>query len=158
MREAAANKYCADTLVKAFPNALYYKHNDRAAKGRPDSTFTWNRITSWLEFKMLEGHEDLHARGTHGLTRVQLMELIRLERAGAPAWVVAFREGTRQVERHTTIYRPSALITAAGTLTPRWLIPSNLEDILSDLKHSGVAARRGFDYTAVVHLIHQTHV
>jgi hypothetical protein len=42
MREADANKKCADTLKRTFPRSLYYKHCDKMSGGRPDSTFTWN--------------------------------------------------------------------------------------------------------------------
>ncbi len=160
MKEAAANKKCAEALQRAFgARCKYYKHCDKTA-GRPDSTFTWNGRTSWLEFKMLEGNEDLHARNdktTHGLAKIQLVELLALERAGAPAWVIAYRKATRTLPDLTTIYRPSALITVADRVTPPWLELSHHPNVLRDLKTFGVAAFAGFDHAAVVALVHQTH-
>lgn len=159
MREAAANRKCADLLMRSFPRNVYYKHNDKSA-GRPDSTFTWNGRTSWLEFKMLEGNEDLHARtptATHGLAKIQLTELLKLERSGAPSWVIAYRKATRTIPDHLTIYRPSALITIADRVTPTWREMSLRDNALRDLNLCGVAAFPGFDHAAVVALIHQTH-
>lgn len=95
MPEAAVNKQCAQALRAHFVQGVYYKHCDKMSSGRPDSTFTWNGVTSWLEFKLLEGGENVHAKNakdTHGLAKDQLVELIRLENAGAPAWVVAYRK------------------------------------------------------------------
>lgn len=159
MREAAANRKCADMLQRTFPRHVYYKHNDKSA-GRPDSTFSWNGVTSWLEFKMLEGNEDVHARtatATHGLAKIQLAELLKLERAGVPAWVIAYRKTIRSTREHLTIYRPTALITVADRITPTWREMSIHDNVLRDLKLYGVAAFPGFDHAAVVALIRQTH-
>jgi hypothetical protein len=62
---------------------------------------------------MLEGNEGVHAKNakdTHGLAKDQFVELLKLERAGAPAWVIAFRKATRSMPELTTIYRPTALL------------------------------------------------
>lgn len=155
MKESKANQKCAARLVKIFgPRCKYYKHADRFTRGIPDSTFTWNRRTTWLEFKMLAGGEDLHQQ----LDKIQLVELIQLQSAGL-AWVVAFRKATRLLRERTDIYSPIALLQGGKTVTPSLPLGelSTHETVLRDLQVHGVASFDGFDYDAVAALIRATH-
>ena len=158
MNEADVTKACAGALIHALGPSVYYKHCDRTA-GRPDSTFSWNGRTSWIEFKMLEGEGELHTKGkSRALDRGQLVELIRLERAGVPAWVVAYRKRNTRHPARVSIYRPSALLREYGTVTPVYPEFSTYDNILEHLRQYGVATFEGFDHKALISLILKTHV
>lgn len=147
MKESAANKAAADALAKRF-GGVYYKHADRFAKGRPDCTFSWNGRTSWLEFKMLRGAQSVHDE----LDKSQLVELIRLERAGCSSWVIAYREHRGQ---SLEIYRPTALYPWPTVPVARE--DSLVENILRDLRVYGIVRFGGFHHGAVTELIAQAH-
>lgn len=142
--------------------AHIYKHNDRSTEGMPDASVTWNGYTSWLEYKHLEPSEDIHSRkgGTGGLKRLQLMELLALERAsGGRAWVVAYRKGKRGQAERLEIYRPSALLSRVPVvclITPALHFTSH-GGMLEALRGAGCAAFETYDHHAVSFLIRSTH-
>ena len=155
MKESKANQKCAEHLVKTFgPRCKYYKHCDKFTRGIPDSTFTWNRRTTWLEFKMLTGGGDIHGE----LDKIQLVNLIQLQSAGL-AWVIAFRKATRLLEERTDIYSPIALLVQGQQVTPALPMGelSTYPTVLRDLQVYGVASFKGLDYRAVAELIRATH-
>lgn len=151
MKETAADDKARDAMRKELTGPLrIYKHNDRGTKGMPDMTVTWSLATSWLEFKMLQGDENVH----NELDPLQLVELVRLERAGGRAWVIAYRKPTRTQEGYLTIYQPTALMNNQQPVAKEW---STHENVLRDLRLFGVVKFRGFDHAAVVALIKATH-
>lgn len=151
MRETKADdKASAAIKLECRGPLRIFKHNDRGTKGMPDTSVNWNGHTSWLEYKMLTGHENVHNE-LHGL---QLIELIRLENAMFRAWVVAYRNATRTLEACLDIYRPTALLHGAQPIAKE---PSNYENLLINLRDHGVARFPGFNHGAVAQLIKQTH-
>lgn len=142
-----------NAMLKAFPGGKYYKNLATPAdRGKPDSSFTWNGPTSWLEFKHLDHGQSIHSEGA--LKKHQLVELVQLQRASGRAWVIAYRKPTRSLEAHTTIYKPNALIRGAQPFPKEY---SSHENVVRDLIRFGVAAFPGYDHQALVALIRITH-
>jgi len=152
MKESDYNHKQVQRLLTACPHAVYYKHADKFTRGIPDSTLTWAGPTSWLEFKLLDPVESIHAQ----LDPVQLVELIKLEQQCQRAWVIAFRRPRRSPMRdeRLVIYRPTFLF---GERVPRALEYSSAETVLRDLRLHGVASFGEIDYDVVVRLVHETH-
>lgn len=151
MKETAADDKARDAMRRELTGPLkIYKHNDRGTKGMPDMTVTWSFCTSWLEFKMLHGDENIH----NELDALQLVELVRLERAGGRAWVIAYRKQTKTQGEYLTIYQPTALLNNQQPVAREW---SSHANIIRDLRTHGVAKFEGFDHGAVVALIKATH-
>jgi hypothetical protein len=150
MQEKDANGKARDAIRKDCARAKVYKHNDRQTKGMPDTSVTWAGATSWLEFKMLHGDEDVH----NELDPLQLVECVRLEQQCARAWVVAYRKATKTQGEYLTIYRPTALLHSVMPVAKEW---STHDTVLRDLRTFGVAKFQGFDHAAVVSLIKATH-
>jgi hypothetical protein len=151
-KESDKNRACSDHLLKVCPRAKIFKHCDKFTAGIPDSSLTWRGFTTWLEFKFLEPNATIHDE----LDPIQLVELVRLEGQGL-AWVVAFRKGNAKklVLPRTHIYRPSALLHGA---IPYAHELGKYHSVLKDLCRYGVVDFEGFDYAAIAHLIHQSHV
>lgn len=160
-----------DAVRVRCPGVKYYKHNDRGTEGMPDSTFTWAGCTSWVEFKHLDPSEPLHARprSTSGLKKLQLMELLALERAsGGRAWVVAYRKGKRGQGERVEIYRPSALYRVTSG-APQLVEPAltfgehlsdgaiSVIDLEQRLERNGCVAYAGYNHLALAELIRRTH-
>lgn len=150
MKESELNKRTVDKLLRACPRAVYYKIADRFTAGIPDSIFTWNGFTSWFEFKLLDPNESIHKQ----LDQVQLVELLKLQSACHRAWVIAFRKHSIRADAQTLIYAPSALWHDAVPIATGDSMRVNLT---RDLLAHGVAQFKGFDYDAVVTLVHATH-
>lgn len=138
-----------------------YKHADQFTAGIPDRSFTWRGRTSWVEFKFLDMNHPLHEQKGHnkGLSKVQLMELLALERNSHRAWVLVYRKPLRGGSPITQIYRPSALLRQPG---PQFVVPvaekvSTFDTICIDLQRTGVAQFAGHDHRALVALLHLTH-
>lgn len=151
MKETAADDKARDAIKRVCTGPIkIYKHNDRGTKGMPDMSVTWSWCTSWLEFKMLTGEENVHGE----LDPLQLVECERLERAGGRAWVVAYRKGTKTMGEVLDIYLPSALRSGAQPMAKEY---STYENMLTNLRAFGVARFQGFNHGAVAELIKQTH-
>jgi hypothetical protein len=146
MKEKDAYNRARDFVRINCPGAKIYKHNDRGTKGMPDTSVTWSGSTSWLEFKMLEGEENIHNSVRF---KLQLIELVRLEYQCHRAWVIAYRKPER-----LTIYKPTALLDLKQPVAREF---STRDNVLRDLRTYGVAQFDGFDHAAVVALIRQTH-
>lgn len=151
MKESDLNRRAIDRVLSACHHAVYYKIADRFTRGIPDSILTWNNVTSWLEFKLLDPHESVHAQ----LDPDQLVELVKLQRACHRAWVIAYRRGTKSFKEMTMFYEPRALLQGAQPIAREL---TTHENVLRDLRTFGVATFEGHDHAALVALIHQTHV
>jgi hypothetical protein len=151
MKETAADDKARDAIKRDCAGPIkIYKHNDRGTKGMPDMSVTWAWCTSWLEFKMLKGEENIHSE----LDPLQLVELVRLERAGGRAWVIAYRKATKTMGEYLTIYQPTTLLNNQQPVAREW---SSHANVLRDLRTFGVAKFQGFNHGAVVALIKATH-
>lgn len=151
MKESNLNKRAMDYVQLACPGGVYYKHADRFTSGIPDSTFTWNGPTSWLEFKLLDPAESIHAQ----LDPQQLVELVKLQHACGRAWVIAFRRPRRGDAGMTVLYEPTALLFKRVPVARE---RSSLENVLRDLRCHGVAEFEGHCFLALSYLIKATHV
>jgi hypothetical protein len=148
-------------LEATFRGAVVYKHhgNQFTGSGRPDTSITWAGPTSWIEFKVLDVRESIHAQ----LDQLQLTECIRLQHQCNRAWIVAFRKGDvrRRIRERIEFYLPTALKKRPGNEEPVPQLPLDYsckhETILRDLRTFGVASFDGHDYTALCALIQQTH-
>jgi hypothetical protein len=152
VKETAADDKARDAIKRDCQGPIkIYKHNDRGTKGMPDMSVTWAWCTSWLEFKMLKGEENIHGE----LDPLQLVELVRLERAGGRAWVIAYRKGTKTMGECLDIYLPTALLNNQQPIAKE---ASTYDTLLRDVRTFGVARFGGFNHGAVAHLIKATHV
>ena len=138
-------------MQEAFPHAKIYKHKDAATHGMPDTSITWHAATTWIEFKRLDAKLRTVVRA---LRANQLAELVKLERAGQRAWVVAYDLHTAT----THLYRPSMLIgvtpdTLVIPLPSREVLPTLLEHLWRD----GVVVCPGISHHPLLTLIAHTH-
>jgi hypothetical protein len=153
VRETRRNYKVQEYLLQQFTHAVVYKnHGNAFAKGRPDSTFVWGGYTSWLEFKLLEPTESIHDQ----LDPLQLVELVKLERACARSWVVAFRKPKKGDVGSIEIYQPHRLRGNAVPASPV-LEPTEYKNALRDLRTYGIISRPEFDYRLLAELLLQTH-
>lgn len=150
MKESNLNRRAIDYCLARCRNAVYYKIADRFTAGIPDSVFTWEQATSWLEFKLLNPNESIHDQ----LDKKQLIELLKLQVASQRAWVIAYRRPRRLSPAVTEIYMPSALWHEQVPSTPYISKPA---DVLVGLRTIGVSCFEGHCHEAVYELIRQTH-
>jgi hypothetical protein len=152
MKESDLNKKAMDHVAAGCPHHVTYKLADRFTSGIPDTVFTWNNYSSWLEFKLLDPNESIHKQ----LDPAQLVELVKLERASGRAWIVAFRRANvKKLQKPQTVfYSPHSLLRGQVPLSREISLHVN---VLRDLKVFGVAWFDSFDYAALAALIHQTH-
>lgn len=76
-------------IVARFPGVYHWKITDMKAIGKPDSVFILDGSVVFIEFKRLGPDETIHTRGK--VKELQWMELLRLDRAGVCAYLVAFK-------------------------------------------------------------------
>jgi hypothetical protein len=157
MKESKLNRDCIDHILKRAKETqwappVYYKIADKFTAGIPDSVLAWNEYTSWLEFKLLDPNESIHDQ----LDKIQLVELVKLQRTTGRAWVIAYRRANpkKLILPQTIIYSPRALWGGAVP-TPKPRIVPTLREHLTQV---GVVQQEGHAHSMVYNLIVETHL
>jgi hypothetical protein len=86
VNEATLKRDLVAAIRAAMPGAVIFRHEDRFTAGVPDLSVTWRGTTSWVEVKYSR-------RGRRSRpTALQARALRRLAAAGAPAYLLEYRE------------------------------------------------------------------
>lgn len=86
MNEAYLKQRLVKAIKEKMPGAVVVRHEDQFTAGIPDISITWAGVTSWVEVKYSRAGR--RAR----VTPLQRAALDRLFAAGAPAYLLEYRE------------------------------------------------------------------
>ncbi len=99
MNEGTLKSALREALVAEMPGAVVISHISAFPSGTPDRSVTWGGHTSWIEVKYSRPGRRAKA------TPLQQGVLTELATAGAPAYLVEYREPTRRRQRSAAAVR-----------------------------------------------------
>lgn len=137
MNEASLKAGLRPYVLAAMPGCVWIRHEDRSQGGNPDATNTWQKCTSWWEFKLDTPTKPIL------LPPLQLDTCRRLEREGYCRYVIWSIGKDKQ--KMTYIVKPSYVLDAdigrLNTFSPELTLPG--------FDHRGVAS-----FMRGVHVLH----